>query len=138
MKVYSEARKQSMLKKIMPPLNVLVSQLVKETADQYGSKAARIIARMKRQGLTPGESDLAFLIPNGSFHGLLIEMKSELGKPTSAQNEYIDLMNSLGYFATVCYGAQEAKRTILAYMESKRPHESLFKGVVRQTKVCPG
>lgn len=31
MKIYSEDRKESVLKKMMPPINVPVSQLVKET-----------------------------------------------------------------------------------------------------------
>jgi len=82
----------------------------------YGSKAARMIASMKKQGLTPGESDLAFMIPTEKHHGLLIEMKSMTGKPTEAQIDYIDLMNDLGYFACVCRGAEEAKTVMREYL----------------------
>lgn len=81
-------------------------------------KGARMISMMRSQGMTDGETDLAFLIPNDQFHGLLIEMKTKNGKPTDKQLAYINFMNGQGYFATVCYGAEDAKRTIESYIRS--------------------
>ena len=82
-----------------------------------GRSGARVMASAKAQGLTIGESDLCFLVPSNGCHGLLIELKTETGVSTQAQNEYIDLMNTLGYRAVICYGLDHAIETLDGYLE---------------------
>lgn len=82
-----------------------------------GTKAYRIMNQLKAQGLTVGESDLAFLVPRTGYHGLVVEMKTTEGKTTPEQDSYLRFMESLGYFATACYGHQHGIETIKAYME---------------------
>ncbi len=71
---------------------------------------------MKRMGVLKGASDLFMAWPSAGFHGLFIEVKSKVGKPTVEQKDFIDRMNSVGYMAKVCYGAEEVINTMKAYL----------------------
>ena len=79
---------------------------------------------MKRMGVLKGASDLFMAYPSGGFHGLFIEVKSKTGRPTVEQKEFIDRMNSVGYMAKICYGADEVINTMkdyLAYQGTSSP-----------------
>jgi alpha/beta superfamily hydrolase len=83
-------------------------------------KGARMISVMKSQGMVKGESDLAFLVPRGEWHGLVIEMKQPGGpKPTEDQKDYIEDSLLRGYFTKVCYGSDEAIETISNYLKGE-------------------
>ena len=80
---------------------------------------------MKRMGVLKGASDLFMAWPLGGFHGLFIEVKSKVGRPSQEQKEFIERMNSVGYMARVCYGADEVINTMKAYLSQKftmEPH----------------
>lgn len=72
---------------------------------------------MKRMGVLKGASDLFMAWPCGGFHGLFIEVKSKIGKPTPEQTAFIKRMNEVGYFAKVCYGADEVISTMQDYIK---------------------
>ena len=71
---------------------------------------------MKQMGVLKGASDLFMAWPSGGYHGLFIEVKSKIGKPTPAQKEFLERMNSVGYKAVVCYGADEVISTMKEYI----------------------
>ena len=71
---------------------------------------------MKRMGTLKGASDLFCAWPSGGYYGLFIEVKSKIGKPTPDQRAFIERMNSVGYYATVCYGADEVIRCMKWYI----------------------
>lgn len=71
---------------------------------------------MKRMGVLKGASDLFMAWPLGGFHGLFIEIKSKLGRPTVEQKEFIERMLEAGYMAKVCYGAEEVIQCIRIYL----------------------
>jgi hypothetical protein len=71
---------------------------------------------MKRMGVLKGASDLFMAWPSGGYHGLFIEVKSKIGKPTPHQLHFLERMNSVGYMARVCYGAEEIIDTIQEYL----------------------
>lgn len=71
---------------------------------------------MKRMGVLKGASDLFLAWPSRDFHGLFIEVKSRTGKPTPEQLKFINRMLNKGYFALVCYGADEIISTISWYL----------------------
>lgn len=81
-----------------------------------GSRNKREAKNLKRQGVKKGIPDLCVPVAKGGFHGLYIEMKSETGKPTKEQLEWIETLNRNGYKAVVCYGFDEARETIDQYM----------------------
>lgn len=81
-----------------------------------GRRGAMMMSQCKSQGLTLGESDLFFAIPNLLYHGLFIEMKAGKGKATQDQLDYLIVMDSLGYQTAVITGAEKAKQFIEDYM----------------------
>lgn len=78
----------------------------------------RTAARMKAAGYRKGFPDLFIYEPRVSFHGLAIELKTETGKPSPEQNEWIDGLAKRGYVATICYGYEEARQAIEFYLLS--------------------
>lgn len=72
---------------------------------------------LKRMGVLKGASDLFLAWPNAKYHGLFIEVKSLTGKPTSEQIAFINRMVSKGYYACVCYGAEEVIEVIKWYLK---------------------
>jgi hypothetical protein len=69
-----------------------------------------------REGVLPGASDLFMAWPNGGYHGCFIEVKSLKGKPTPKQLAFIQRMIDVGYYACVCYGADEVISTMKYYI----------------------
>lgn len=80
---------------------------------QYGRE-------LKRQGLKKGVPDLCLPVARGMYHGLFIEMKSQVGRPSGEQLVWIDALRNEGYAATVCHGWREAAQFIEDYL--KRNH----------------
>lgn len=71
---------------------------------------------MKQMGVLKGASDLFMAWPNGGYHGLFIEVKSMIGKPTPAQVAFIERMRSVGYKAEFCYGSEAVINTMKEYI----------------------
>jgi len=80
----------------------------------------------KSEGLVEGVPDLMLAWPKWStssplvcsFHGLLIEMKRETGKPKPEQLEMATLLRQAGYSVVIALGSKEAIRAIKAYVET--------------------
>ena len=81
-----------------------------------GKRGAKEAYFLKLEGCSPGVPDLCVPIPNKNYHGLFIEMKYGKNKPTQYQKEWIEYLNSVGYFAVVCYGAEQAIKAIKKYI----------------------
>jgi hypothetical protein len=79
-------------------------------------RSAALAAYMKAEGLRAGVSDLFLLVPRGTFHGLIIEMKSAEGKCTQAQKEFLAAVSAQGYCTNVCHSTDSAIATIKAYL----------------------
>ena len=72
---------------------------------------------LKAEGLRPGVSDLFLPAARHDFHGLFIELKTTAGKPSDNQLEFIANVSKQGYYAIVCYGADEAIDVLKWYLE---------------------
>lgn len=73
--------------------------------------------QLKLQGVKPGVPDLFIPVPNKDYHGLFIEMKkADGGTLTKHQIEWLDKLNSQGYFARCCHGARNAIALIEDYL----------------------
>jgi hypothetical protein len=75
-------------------------------------------ARLKKMGVRPGVSDLILLIPkNNSIHGLCIEMKSEKGKLSENQVNWLNEVANNGYMTCVCNSFESFKNWINSYLK---------------------
>ncbi|BFI58241.1 hypothetical protein KD4_21860 [Yersinia pseudotuberculosis] len=77
-----------------------------------GPKAAR---DAKRLGLRKGVPDLFLALPRGGYAGLWIEMKSERGKVSVEQNQWITKLCDVGYQVEICFCYDSAKEIIESY-----------------------
>lgn len=84
-----------------------------------GKRFSREAMWLKREGLRPGVSDLHLPVACGAYIGLWIEMKVGYNKTTDYQQEWLDDMNSIGHYAVVCYGFEEAKEVLEKYLNLK-------------------
>lgn len=98
-----------------------------------GKRRAIYMANLKAQGLKPGVSDLVIAYPIwGSvvgtclYAGAYIEMKrvkEAYAGPAAVkaavrpeQKEWLRLMDSVGYWVAVAYGAEDFKRLVRLYL----------------------
>lgn len=82
-----------------------------------GSRNPAEAVHLKRMGVKPGVPDLFLPYPSNGYNGLYIEMKSQKGKPTALQKEWIDYLRSVGYVAEVCHGFEKAQQLLLKYLK---------------------
>ncbi|MBE9597159.1 VRR-NUC domain-containing protein [Moraxella sp. K2450] len=87
-----------------------------------GARNPREGKNFKLMGTQAGFPDLFIYIPRGGYHGLFIELKrpktatSAKGQLQATQKAVIERLNSQGYKAVVCFGANEAIDEIKAYL----------------------
>jgi ribosomal protein L7Ae-like RNA K-turn-binding protein len=80
--------------------------------------AMRVVAKLKAEGMAKGFPDILIPLVSNNKSGLFIEMKSTKGKATQEQKDWILRLNNSGYTAVVCYGANQAIKTIDRYLEN--------------------
>jgi hypothetical protein len=78
---------------------------------------------LKRMGVKSGVSDVFIAIPTASHHGLFLELKTDKGKLSVKQSEFLYSMNLQGYQALAVWGFEAAQAAILAYLGE--PQEQL-------------
>lgn len=83
---------------------------------------ALTLYELELQGLKKGVCDNFIVEPRWKYHGLFIELKrakKNLSKKSAEQKEWVKALNEKGYKAVFCYGAEEAKRETLKYLEER-------------------
>ncbi len=73
-------------------------------------------AILKRMGVRKGVSDLFITRASRGYYGAWIELKSNKGKLSKEQSEFLFNMHQEGYFAVCRFGADEAIATIRDYL----------------------
>lgn len=84
-----------------------------------GSRNIAEAVNLKKMGVQPGVPDLLLPWPAGGYGGLWIELKSESGKPTARQIDWIRYLRAAGYCAYVCVGFESGRSLILDYLEGR-------------------
>ena len=79
-----------------------------------GQRNAREGARLKKQGLRAGVSDLILLVPRP--HVLLLEVKVKGGKLSDAQKIWLAAAAALGHTTAVAYDFHAAKAAIVNHI----------------------
>jgi hypothetical protein len=70
----------------------------------------------KWEGNLKGIPDVFIPLMSDGFGGLFIEMKQEGGRMSPEQEKWINRLNHAGYYATTCWSAEDAIRTIEDYL----------------------
>ena len=82
-----------------------------------GKRAIKTAVALKKQGVKRGVPDMCLPVSRGGYHGLYIELKRVKGGTVSdEQREWIAALNTQGYKAIVCHGAEEAIEQIRGYL----------------------
>jgi len=83
-----------------------------------GARHPAVAAQLKAEGVKAGVPDVFLACARGRWHGLFVELKraDRSNHATSAQRAWMEMLRRYGYSACVCYGAQEAISTIMAYL----------------------
>lgn len=82
-----------------------------------GSRHPAEARNLKRMGVRPGVSDIFFAYPVNGYHGLWMELKRKNGKLTSAQAEWLQLMQEVDYAVAVAFSSEQAMHYILSYIK---------------------
>lgn len=81
-----------------------------------GLRAKSVAVKLSAEGVRRGVPDLFLPIPRGCFHGLFIELKSESGRATPEQKDWVEFLAAAGYSANIVRGWESAAGIIKAYM----------------------
>lgn len=82
-----------------------------------GKRDPREAARLKREGVKAGVSDLFVSIPSKGYHGLWVEVKTEKGVMTKAQKDFFALQQWMGYRCEVVRSILEFVALIEDYLD---------------------
>jgi VRR-NUC domain-containing protein len=89
-----------------------------------GDRNLRVARKLKAEGVLAGVADLCLPAARRGYHGLYIEMKSEVGVATKEQKEFLRGVSGEGYCAVIAHGFDEAKTTLEWYIGAT-DHEPL-------------
>ena len=84
-----------------------------------GARSKRTAGRLKAEGVRPGIPDLILPVARGIYRGLVVEMKSRVGRISPAQVEVLAWFESIGWRAVVCRSAEPAMDEITSYLRGK-------------------
>jgi hypothetical protein len=82
-----------------------------------GNRDKREAARLKRQGVKSGVSDVILLIPKNGFASLCIEFKTEKGKQSYEQKEFQRQSEMYGSKYVIARNVGSAIETIKEYLK---------------------
>lgn len=98
------------VRELMPSLRFL------HHSPNGGKRDAFTGAQMKALGVKTGFPDLILPVKcNCTFTGLVIEMKSDIGRTSDKQDEWLDHFKAQGWQTNVCRSAEEARQVICTY-----------------------
>lgn len=118
----TEAQHQSALFKwaSQPAVRMVYPELKMLFHIPNGGKRDPIEAKhLKEQGVKKGVPDLCLPVPRGEYHALYIEMKTEKGRTSEAQEWWIEELLKQGNLAVVCHGWEEAVICLTNYLRPK-------------------
>ncbi len=71
---------------------------------------------LKEQGVKSGVPDLHLPVARGPYHSLYIEMKTETGDTSGAQDWWLEELSKQGNFCEVCHGWESAVKVLEWYL----------------------
>jgi hypothetical protein len=138
-------KRRAKLRELERPHQVALIKWVRAVKDTYpalkllyavpngGKRNLRVARKLKAEGVLVGVADLCLPAARRGYHGLYIEMKSEVGGATKEQKEFLRGVSGEGYCAVIAHGADEAKATLAWYIGAT-DHEP--PSVIKTNLVC--
>jgi hypothetical protein len=80
-----------------------------------GKRSVVMGARLKREGMKPGVSDIFIPMAVGGWHGLWLELKARDKKPTPSQYQFLSDMDAQGFATGWTDDVDSAIAIITAY-----------------------
>ncbi len=81
-----------------------------------GHRAISVARKLKAEGVRAGIPDYFLAVPTGGFSGLFIELKSETGYASDAQQEMLNLFLAQGFKVALVKGIIEAMEVVVSYL----------------------
>ena len=82
-----------------------------------GFRHKSVAVEMKYQGVRAGVSDCFLPVGRHGFNGFYLEFKSEIGRLSEHQKEFLEFVKSENYKIAVCRTAKEAAELTIEYLE---------------------
>jgi len=86
--------------------------------------------KMSLEGVRPGVSDYILLHAAGGFHGMVLELKSETGKPSKDQKAFLRSCSFAGYYAVIAYSAEESEAAFMEYANEQVEKPANMRGKI--------
>lgn len=80
-----------------------------------GKRTNKYGHHLKQMGMMPGASDIFIALARHGYHGAWIEIKSEDGKLTKAQDKFLKIMNKNGFYTHICRSIKDGIDIITWY-----------------------
>lgn len=80
----------------------------------------RTAGRLKAMGTLAGVSDYLLPVARGTYHGLFLELKTDKGKLSEKQADFLEAVKKQGYCGLVAKGWQEAAEMIINYLSDSK------------------
>lgn len=85
-----------------------------------GARRDKVVgAILKKEGVRAGVPDLFLAVPNKIKHGLFIEMKTDTGMLSKAQEDFVSCATFDDYSVAVCRSFSDAALTIENYLRAR-------------------
>lgn len=95
-----------------------------------GNRNSKEAAKLKREGVKAGVSDLVLAIPLNGRHGLFMELKQppaiKAVSIPATQKEFGERMKSVGYSVAFCWGWNELRQAVEAYFKADMEALKMF------------
>ncbi|MBK5719931.1 VRR-NUC domain-containing protein [Dysgonomonas sp. Marseille-P4677] len=85
-----------------------------------GKRDKREAARLKKQGVTPGASDILCLVPNDKYNYLCLETKTETGTQSDEQKEFQKQVEAAGGLYLIYRSAAEGIEILKDYLSTSK------------------
>ena len=82
-----------------------------------GQRHKVVAAKLKASGAKAGYPDIALNLARGGYHGLFIELKTQTGRVSPEQRDWLDRLIAAGNRAVVCRGWLAAQQEIIDYLD---------------------
>lgn len=92
-----------------------------------GSRHVAEAAKLKREGVVAGVSDLVLLMPSGQYCALCIEMKTRSGRQTSNQKQWQKAAEGVGARYVICRSLDEFMQEVNTHLRGAANNKQIKK-----------